>query len=387
MKTLLTEAQLEFKNYIAEYLEKELKPYVKEIEGAHSFPMGFYKKLAKDRLLALNFPKHFGGQEYDCLRCAILIEEMAKLSSGVAGTVTTAGMTGPFLILDLGNEEQKETYLHGVATGETITAFGATEPNAGSDLTNIETIAIKEGGNYRINGSKTFCTNASVANIFIIITNTNPEGPRKEFTAFLLEKDTAGMKVGEKFDKMGWTCQDTAEVYLNDVVVPESSIIGSVGKGFNAAFSSINFTRIILAATAYGVCQAALQLAIEHSRNVKIGERPLIDQQGIRCEISDLATEIEAAGLLIYRAATLQDRKQNNRKEAAMAKYYATNLAKKVTKETMRMLGPEGYYKNGLAATFFLDSPVFTIADGTSEIQKENIAKGLKLAKPGQLGK
>lgn len=387
METLLTDKQLQFKKYIKDFLQKELAPHVDEIEESHDFPMQFFHKLAKHRLLAMNFPRYFGGQESDSITCALFIEEIAKISSGVAGAVTTAGMTGPFLILATGNEKQKEKYLHGVATAQTITAFGATEPNAGSDLNNIETIAVKEGAHYRINGTKTFCTHSTVANIFLIVTNTNPEGPQKEYTVFLLERGRKGLTVGEKFHKMGWTCNDTAEVYLNDVIATEDDIVGQRGAGFNAAFSSINFTRIILSAIAYGVSQSTLESAIDYSRHCMVGGKPLISEQGIRCDFANLATEIEAAGMLIYRAAYLQDKGLRNRKEAAMSKYYSTNLAKKVTKECLRIMGLEAFRRRHRTAVNFTDAPVFTIADGTSEIQLENIAKGLNLLKSGHIGK
>ena len=334
--------------------------------------------------MGINFPAKYGGQEADTMTCAYLIKELSKLCSGVAGSVTTAGMTSAYLILAAGSEEQKETYLYGVPKGETIVAFGATEPDAGSDLSGLQTYAVKEGDYYRINGTKTFCSNASVADIFLIVANTGID--KREFTVFLIEGGTEGLSVSEAFNKLGWSSQDTAEVSLSDVMVPEKNIVGGLGKGLASAFTSINFTRIMMGATAWGVAEAALENTIEYVNQKSRCGKILSENQGIRSVLANMAVEIESAGLLVYQAAVMQDRQVRNRKEAAMAKYYATNIAKRVSKETLRIHGIDGFSHSHQAAIFFCDTPVFTIADGTSEIQLENIAKELKLLKSGQMG-
>ncbi|RJR47080.1 MAG: acyl-CoA dehydrogenase, partial [Desulfobacteraceae bacterium] len=201
MDLSLTREHQRFQEKIRDFLQEELTPRVREIESAARFPMEFYKRLAEKNLLALNFPKKYGGQEADTITCAILIEEMSKICSGVAGTVTTAGMTGPSLLLKAGTEAQKEKYLQGVATGETITAFAITEPNCGSDVTNLTTRAVAEGNSYRINGTKVFITNGSVANIFLVVARTGDEG--KQFSVFLVERDRPGFSVSKKFEKIG----------------------------------------------------------------------------------------------------------------------------------------------------------------------------------------
>jgi alkylation response protein AidB-like acyl-CoA dehydrogenase len=385
MNFALTQEQKKFQQKLARFLQKELAPLVGEIEAAHQFPMEFYKKLAAHNLLGINFPKQYGGLEADCITCALLIEELSKYSSGVAGSVTTAGMTAPYLLLVSGSKEQKEKYLYGVPTGETIAAFAVTEPDAGSDVSGLSTYAVREGDYYRINGTKIFITNGSVATIFLVVAHTGDHN--KEFSAFLIERGTPGLSVSKKFDKLGWASQDTTEVSLSDVVVPKDDMVGREGRGLSAAFTSINFTRILLASTALGVAESALDNAIAYASDTQQMGKPLLKQQGIRSGFAKMATEIEATRWLVYRAAWMQDRGQRNRKEAAMAKFYATEAAKRITKETLRVHGLEAFSTKHQAAIFFSDTPVFTIADGTSEIQLENISRELGFLRSGEMGK
>jgi alkylation response protein AidB-like acyl-CoA dehydrogenase len=380
----LTQEQEEFQQRIHRFLQEELAPLVEEIEGANQFPVSFYKRLAEKHLLAINFPKEYGGQEADCMTCAILIEEISKFSSGVAGCVTTAGMTSPSLLLLSGTKEQKERYLHGVATGETIAAFAITEPNAGSDVTKLSTRAVLEGNAYRVNGTKTFITNGSVANLFLVVARTGEE--EKRFSVFLIERGTPGFSVSKKFDKLGWASQDTTEISLDDVIVPEENLVGPEGGGLSRALSTINFTRILLASTALGVAESALDYALTYTRNKEQMGKPLTKQQGIRSELAKMAVEVEAARFLVYRAAWMYDRGLRNRKETAMAKYYTTEMAKRITKEVLRLHGLDGFSKKHQAAIFFSDTPVFSIADGTSEIQLENISRELGLLESGGMG-
>jgi alkylation response protein AidB-like acyl-CoA dehydrogenase len=381
----LNERQLKFKRRIAEFLKDELAPMVGEIEAAHEFPMAFYRKMADNHLLGINYPKKYGGLDADCVTAAILIEELSKISSSVAGGVTTAGMTSAWPILVSGTEAQKEKYLYGVPSGETITAFAITEPDAGSDVSRLSTHAVKEGDFYRINGTKIFTTNGSVATVFLIVAATDDAG--REFTVFIIDKGTPGLSVSKKFEKLGWAAQDTTELSLNDVIVPKENIIGKEGGGMAKAFESIAYTRILMGATALGVAESALKHATVYSNNKWRSGKPLIKNQGIRAEFARMATEIDASSLLVYRAAWMQDKGMRNRKESAMAKYYATETAKNISKETLRIFGTEGFSTTHQSAVFFTDTPVFTVADGTSEIQKENIARELGYLKSGEMGK
>jgi butyryl-CoA dehydrogenase len=379
-----TQEQQRFQGKIRAFLEAELAPLAGEIERAAAFPMDFYKRLAANNLLAMNFPKEYGGQEADCVTCALFIEEMAKISSGVAGSVTTAGMTTPSLLLLAGTKDQKEKYLHGVATGETITSFAITEPDCGSDVTNLSTRAVADGDNYRISGTKVFITNGSVANIFLVVARTGEE--KKRFTVFLIERDTPGFSVSKKFQKLGWACQDTTEISLDDVVISRRNIVGQEGAGLLPTMTSISFTRILLSATGLGVAESALAHAIDYAKSKRLYGKVLSKQQAIRSELARMAVDIEAARFLIFRAAWMLDNGLRNRKEAAMAKFYATELAKRVTKQALRLYGADGFSKRHQASVFFSDTPVFTIADGTSEIQLENIAREMGLLQSGEMG-
>lgn len=384
MDFLLTPKQSLFQDRVRAFLQEELRPLVEEIERAAVFPMAFYKRLAAKSLLGMNFPRECGGQDADCMTCALLIEETAKICSGVAGAVTTAGMTAPSLLLSAGTEAQKQKYLHGVSTGETITSFAITEPDCGSDVTNLSTQAVAEGDFYRINGGKVFITNGSVANIFLVVARTGDE--RKRFSVFLVERGAPGFSVGRKFQKLGWACQDTTEIRLDDVVIPKENLVGPEGKGLLLAMAQVSFTRILLASTALGVAESALDLAIAYSKETHRMGRPLAGQQAIRSELARMAVNVEAARFLVYHAAWMLDKGLRNRKEAAMAKLYATEVAKGIARETLRLYGIEGFSRTCQAALFFSDTPVFTIADGTSEIQLENIARELGLLQPGAMG-
>jgi alkylation response protein AidB-like acyl-CoA dehydrogenase len=375
----------EFKQRLDVFLKEELVPLVDEIESAHQFPMSFYKKMADNQFIGINYPKKYGGQDADCITAAILIEELSKYSSSVAGSVTTAGMTSAYPILVSGTEAQKEKYLYGVPTGETITAFAITEPDSGSDIRRLATHAVREGDFYRINGTKIFTTCGSVATVFLIVAATDDEG--REFTVFIIDEGTPGLNVSKKFDKLGWAAQDTTELSLTDVMVPKEDIIGKEGAGLAKAFESIAYTRILMAATALGVAEGAIEHASEYANNKWHSGKPLIKNQGIRTELARMATEVEASRLLVYQAAWMQDMGMRNRKESAMAKYYATDVAKHISRETLRMFGKDGFFTKHRSAIFFSDSPVFTVADGTSEIQKENIARELGYLKSGEMGK
>jgi alkylation response protein AidB-like acyl-CoA dehydrogenase len=381
----LNERQKAFKKKLVEYLKQELAPLVEEIEAAHEFPMSFYKKMAENNLIGINYPKKYGGSDADCITGAILIEELSKYSSSVAGSVTTAGMTSAYPILVSGTKAQREKYLYGVPSGETITAFAITEPDAGSDLRHLSTHAVRDGDFYRINGTKIFTTNGSVATVFLIVAATDEEG--KEFTVFIIDKGTAGLKVSKKFDKLGWAAQDTTELSLSDVMVPKEDIIGKEGAGMAKAFESIAYTRILMGATALGVAESALKHASDYAQSKRRSGKAIIKNQWIRTEFARMATEIEMSRLLVYQAAWMQDKGIRNRKEAAMAKYYSTEIAKRISRETLRIFGTEGFSTSHQSAIFFSDTPVFTVADGTSEIQKENIARELGYLKSGEMGK
>jgi butyryl-CoA dehydrogenase len=382
----LTSVQIDFQKWISHYMKTNLAPVVSDIENAHQFPMEFYMQLAEDGLLGINFPEKYGGKNADCITCALLIEETSKYCSSVAGSITTAGMTAPYPLLILGSEAQKEKYLYGVPTGEIITAFAISEPDAGSDVTRLSTRGVRDGDHYLINGTKIFISNGSVAHIFLVVADTSSGDQEKNFSLFLVERDTPGLSVSKKFDKLGWVSQDTTEVAFNDVRVPKENLIGKEGDGLAGGFSSISFTRILLAITGVGVAESALNRGIEYSKNTKRSGKALIRQQSIRAELAELATEVEAARLMVFRAAWMHDRGVRNRKEVAMSKYYATELAKKVTKAVLRIHGVEGFFTHHQAAIFFADTPVFTIADGTSQIQLENISRELGMLKSGEMG-
>ena len=379
----LTKEQLQFQDRIRAFLQEELAPVVEEIESAAVFPMDFYKRVGAKGLLGINFPGKYGGQDADVWTCALLIEEMSKLCSGVAGAVTTAGMTSPSLLLAAGTEAQKERYLHGVATGETITSFAITEPNCGSDVTNLSTRAVAEGDSYRINGGKVFITNGSVANIFLVVAKTGDE--RKRFSVFLIERDS-GLLGKQEVPQTGLGVPGHDRNNAGRCGRPKRESGGARGKGVAACYGPGEFYQDNDGRHWPGGRRICARSRLKPREGKKQMGKPLASQQGIRSEIARLAVEVEAARFLVYHAAWMLDKGLRNRKETAMAKFYATEVAKRITKQTLRLYGIDGFSKKHQAAIFFSDTPVFTIADGTSEIQLENISRELGLLQSGGMG-
>ncbi|MEM0488066.1 MAG: acyl-CoA dehydrogenase family protein [Candidatus Bathyarchaeia archaeon] len=365
---------MRFKYELNDFL-KENSVQIEAAQKLDTFPRSLYKKFAEAGFLGLNFPVSLGGRGLDTTCCVILIEEVAKISSSIAGIITTAGITGPYLILREGSEEQRKKYLPLVCKGELIVSFAITEPNAGSDVTYLSTYAAKDGDFYIINGTKTFITHAPIADLFLITARTGER--RGQCTVFIVEKNTPGLSVSEKMKKLGWWCQETGEVYLSEVKVHKSQILGAKDAGLRVPMVSINLTRILLSATALGLSERILRNALINV--VQSSPKSVLRKQFVRASLSRLISEWVAVRALLYKIAHAVDKGTVTRAETSILKLLATELAKKITQECLWMFGYASVDKFSDFSICYLDAPVFTIADGTSEIQLENVARELGL--------
>jgi alkylation response protein AidB-like acyl-CoA dehydrogenase len=375
----LSQKHLKFKREIRELFEREVRPIVQEIEEKDEFPFALFKRLGQLGLLGILCPREYGGLEKDNLSGAILAEEMGRVSiGGFAGIILHALIITPILH-HLSSEEQRQGYLVPAIKGQKILAMGLTEPDAGSDFASIRTVARLNGEHYILNGSKIFTTNGTLADFLIIAAVTAPFETQKarRISLFLVEKGTQGFSVSRKIEKLGWHGSDTAEIYFDDCKIRRESLLGEENNGFYHIMDGLNRTRVPVAAMSLGVAQGALEEGLRIATKIKTCEPN--DSQRMRFVMADLATELEAARLLVYQAAWLEDRGSRSPRESSMAKLYASELANKIAYKVMEMEGGSAITKDSMVQRFFRDARVLTIVEGTSEIQREIIARQIGL--------
>lgn len=374
MNLRYTEEQVMMRKMVRDFAEKEIAPFVEKMEEGE-FPSEIVKKMGRLGLMGIPVPEKYGGSEMDFISYIIAIHEISKVSAtvGVILSVHTSVGTNP--ILYFGSEEQKKQYIPKLASGEFLGAFCLTEPNAGSDAGNLKTRAVKKDGHYVLNGSKVFITNGGVADIYIVFASTNPEVGPGGISAFIVEKDTPGFIVGKEEHKMGLYGSRTVQLTFEDMKVPQENLLGLEGEGFTIAMSNLDAGRIGIAAQALGIAEAAFEAATNYAKERNQFGRPIAAQQGIGFKLADMATSVEAAKLLVYRAAQLRSEGQKCRLEASMAKLFTSRTAVEVTTEAIQVLGGYGYTKDYPVERYFRDAKVTEIYEGTSEIQKMVISK------------
>lgn len=373
----INEEQKILKETIKEFAEDELLPASKITEKEGSLSKEIIRKLAEIGVIGMTTPIEYGGSEMDYVSCCIVIEELAKVcpSTAVAISVHTSAFCYP--ILKFGTEEQKREYLPKAASGEILGAFSLTEPSAGSDASAIQTRATKENGSYVLNGTKNWVTSGPDAGAFVMMARTSPEPGSKSISTFIVGANSPGLKISKIEDKMGLRSSNTAEITLEDCRVPESSILGKEGEGLKIAFHTLDVSRIGIAAQAVGIAQSALDEAIRYAKTRKTFGKLLSGHQAIQFMIAEMSTYVEAARLLTYKAAYLKDQGKVHTKESSMAKFYASEIANKVTYLSLQIHGAYGYSKEFLVEKLFRDARVTTIYEGTSEIQKLIIARNI----------
>jgi acyl-CoA dehydrogenase len=376
MNLRFTEEQEMMRKMVRDFAQTEIAPFVEKMEEGE-FPKEILKKMGELGLMGIPVPEQYGGSEMDFISYIIAINEISKVSAtvGVILSVHTSVGTNP--ILYFGTEEQKQKYVPKLAAGEYLGAFCLTEPSAGSDAASLKTRAVKKDGYYVLNGSKVFITNGGEADVYIVFASTNPELGTKGVSAFIVEKDTPGFIVGKDEHKMGLYGSRTVQLTFEDMKVPAENLLGQEGEGFKIAMSNLDSGRIGIAAQALGIAEAALEAATGYAKERQQFGKPIAAQQGIGFKLADMATAVEAAKLLIYRAAQLRSEGQKCGLEASMAKLFASRTAVEVSTEAIQVFGGYGYTKEYPVERYFRDAKVTEIYEGTSEIQKIVISKQL----------
>ncbi|MBD1372064.1 acyl-CoA dehydrogenase [Hazenella sp. IB182357] len=377
MKFIFTEEQEMMRRMVREFAQAEITPLIKSMEEEDRFPLEIISKMGKLGLMGIPIPEQWGGSGADFTSYIIALEEIAKVSATVCVILSVHTSVGTMPILKYGTEEQKKKYIPKLAQGEYLGAFALTEPRAGSDASTIRTRAKRVGDKYILNGSKIFITNAGVADTYIVFTVTDPDKGPKGMTTFIVDKDTPGFHVGKKEQKMGLHGSNTCELIFEAAEVPAANRLGEEGQGYEIALSNLAGGRIGIAAQGLGIAEAALAHSVQYAKErIQFG-KPISKQQGIAFKLADMATEIEAAKLLIYRATTLRDQGSDCKMESSMAKMFATDLAMKATTEAIQVFGGYGYTKEYPVERLFRDAKVTQIYEGTNEIQRIVIGNAL----------
>ncbi len=375
MDFALTEEQEIFRKTIREFAEKEIMPRAQEIDQKGEFPWDIIEKMAALGLMGLPFPEEYGGAGGDAISYAIAVEEIARASGSVAITYSAHISLACTPIYLFGTEEQKRKYLVPLARGEKIGAFGLTEPGAGSDAAAIKTRAVLDGDEWVINGQKIFITNGSVADVVVIAAVTDPAKGKKGISNFIIEKGTPGFRIGREEDKMGLRGSVTSELIFENCRVPKENLLGQEGEGYKQFLITLDGGRIGIGAMAVGLGMAALEAAVKYAKErVQFGQ-PIAEFQAIQWMLADMATELEAARLLVYRAAWLKEQGRRFTKEAAMAKLFASEAAVRACYKAIQIHGGYGYTRDYPVERLYRDARLTTIGEGTSEIQRLVIAR------------
>jgi alkylation response protein AidB-like acyl-CoA dehydrogenase len=366
---------------VRKFAEKEIRPNVMAWDEAKTFPMDVVKQLGAMGMMGVIFPEEYGGAGMGYAEYAVVVEELSRVDGSVGITVAAHNSLCSNHIYAMGSEAQKQKYLRPLASGKAIGAWGLTEPGAGSDAGSLRTTAKKEGAHYVLNGTKTFITHGTVGDIAVVMARTRPardgHSSADGISAFILEKGMNGFKAGKQENKLGLRASDTSELILEDVKVPEANLLGEDGVGFKQAMKTLDGGRISIAALGLGMAQGAFEEAVRYSKIRHTFGQPLAGHQGIQFKLADMGTQIEAARLLVYRAAGLKDQGRPYAKAASMAKLYSSEVACRVADEAVQILGGYGYIKDYPVEKFYRDVKLCTIGEGTSEIQRTVIARYL----------
>ncbi|GAB4293396.1 MAG: acyl-CoA dehydrogenase [Myxococcota bacterium] len=376
----LSEEQEILRRSIREFAEAEIKPKAIELDEKEEFSLDTLKKMAEMGLFGMIVSEEYGGSNMGYISYIIAVEEIARVDGSHAATVAAGNSLGIYPIYRFGSEEQKRRWLPKLCAGEGLASFGLTEPNAGSDAGGTKTTAVKKGNDWVINGSKIFITNASNPKAIITtvqtVTGARADG-KKEYTCFLVPHGTAGFSQKTMHGKLMWRSSDTAELYFDDCHVPSANMLGKQGEGFHQMLKTLDGGRLSIAAMGLGGAQGAYEMALKYSRErVQFGQ-PISKNQAIAFKLADMATEIEAARWMLYRAAWLKENEKPFEKEAAMAKLYCSEVFKRVATEAVQIHGGYGLMKEYHVERFFRDQKLLEIGEGTSEVQRIVISRKL----------
>ena len=377
--TVATENQTLIAQMVRDFGAQHIKPNMMRWDETQEFPREVFRQLGELGLMGVLVPQEYGGAGFGYQEYVTAIVELSKIDGSIGLSMAAHNSLCTGHILQHASEAQKHHYLPRLASGEWLGAWGLTEPNTGSDAGNMRTTAVLDasGEFYVLNGAKNFITHGKSGDVAVVIARTGEVGDSHGMTAFIVERGTPGFAAGRKEDKLGMRASETTELIFTDCHVPAENVIGKVGEGFVQSLKVLDGGRISIAALSLGIAQGAYEAALQYSKERHQFNQPISNFQGIAFKLADMATEIEAASLLTYRAATLKDQGQNVNRESAMAKLYASEVAVRTANEGVQIFGGYGYTKDYPAEKYYRDAKLCTIGEGTSEIQKLVIARVL----------
>ncbi len=372
----LSDEQRLIRKAARDFAQKELAPHAREWEETHVFSREVFNKMGQLDFTGLYVPEEYGGTGVGRLTAALVFEELAKGCFATAVYMTVHNMV-THLIYQNGTEEQRQRWVEPLATGKKLGAYSLTEADAGSDAAALSTRAVKKGGGFVVNGTKLFVTSGGVADVYAVMVKTDEAQKSKGISTLIVEKGTPGFTFGRHEPKMGLNASPTTELILNDCLVPEENLLSQEGKGYNLALSALYGGRVNIGACAVGLAQQAFDYALGYAQKRQQFGRPIVSFQGLQFLLADMATEIEAARLMVYRAASLMDQGEPCVMEAAMAKLLATDMAMRVTTDSVQILGGYGYMKSYPVEMYMRFAKIGQIFEGTNQIQRVVIAREL----------
>jgi len=371
----LSKEQKMVKQAASRFATEVCEPIAEEIDREHRFPWETFKLLTKYGFVGTGFPEEYGGTGDDRIAQLIIVEEIAKVCAATSA-ILSIHQAAANCINIFGNDKQKENYLPQLLCDGVVGAFALTEPNAGSDASNVQTTAVEDGDSYILNGTKCFISNAGAADIYIVLAMTEPEKKTRGITAFIVTSDMPGFSIGKIEDKMGICASKTGELIFDDVRVPKENILGKYNKGFKVALVGIDYSRVlVVGAQSLGLAEGVLEKAVECSTERKQFGKPVSRQQGLQWYLAEMATKIEATKWMTYHAAQKIQNGERFTKEAAMVKYYSSEMARFVTERALQIHGGYGFMKDYPLERMYRDAKVFEIYEGTNEIQKLVISR------------
>jgi alkylation response protein AidB-like acyl-CoA dehydrogenase len=377
MELTWTTEQKMMQKLVRQFAEKHIPPHISNMEETETFPLEVIEKMSQLGFMGIPIPTNLGGAGADFISYIIALEEISRVSAtvGVILAVHTSVATMP--ILNYGNEKQKGKYVSDLCRGRKIGAFALTEPQAGSDASKIQTRAVREKDKYVLSGNKVFITNSEVAEVYIVFAVTEPSMGTRGISAFIVEKDTPGFTFGKKDKKMGLNGSSTGELIFDQAKIPVSQLLGQEGQGYEIALAHLAGGRIGIGAQALGIAQSALEHSVHYVKHRQQFGKPLVNMQSIQMKLADMATMVEAARLMIYRAASYKQEGKACKQEASMAKMFASDVAMQVTTEAIQIFGGNGYLRDYPIERLFRDAKVTQIYEGTNEIQRLVVASTL----------
>src|SRR5689334_22507031 len=358
-----------------DFAQQHIKPHVMEWDESQEFPLHIFKQLGQLGMMGVLVPEEYGGAGLSYFEYKTVIEEIAKVDGSIGLSVAAHNSLCTGHILNFGNEEQKQKYLPKLATAEWLGAWGLTEPNTGSDAGNMKCTAVKDGDNWIINGTKSWITHGKSGDVAVVICRTGEPRAKNNATAFVVERGTKGFSAGKKENKLGMRASETAEMIFDNCRISDAQRLGEVGDGFKQSLKVLDGGRISIASLSLGIAKGAYEASVKYSQERHQFDKPISSFQGISFKLADMATEIMAAELLTLQACDLKIRGEAVTKEGAMAKYYASEVAVKVSTDAVQIFGGYGYTKDFPVEKYYRDSKLCTIGEGTSEIQKVVISR------------